>query len=162
MAEFGPRRLLVESLPLAALVALWGVPAELVGGGLAATAVRLAGVAMAAAYALVRSRYLADAPGADALSLAPGSLVRANVTPAVACLGWVLAGRLLEALTRLLVLTAVPAGLPRRFEPLLDGVADLLAFGGAATGLLSVLLYAAVLVRLHATDAATPRPRTRS
>jgi len=162
LAEFGATRLLAESLPLAAVLALWAALAELAGGGLPTTGVRLAGLSMAGAYALVRSRHLVAGAAADALPLAPRSLVRANAAPAIACLAWVLLGELFETLIRTLVFDLVSLGLPQRFGVFLDDVAEVWGVVGAAAGLLSVVLYAAVVVRLHAADDGTSRRRTRS
>jgi hypothetical protein len=147
--DLGVRRLLTESVPLAAVVAFWGVLATPAGGGLEGTALRAGAVAMGGAYALVRGWQVAVGHDAGALPRSPRSLVRASVTPAIACVAWIAAGWVLEALVMGLWHGAASTALPPRVEFLLSGVLDLGAFVGALTGVLVVVLYAAAFARTH-------------
>lgn len=152
---FGIRRLLAESVPLAAVVAFWGVLATPTGRGLEGTALRTGAVAMGGAYALVRGWQVAVGHETGALPRSPRSLVRESVTPAVACVAWIAAGWVLEALVMGLWHGAASTVLPPRFEFLLSSVLDLGAFVGALTGVLAVVLYAAAFARTHVSAGAS-------
>jgi hypothetical protein len=156
LPDLGPGRLLVESVPLAAVVAFWSVIGAAAGGGAAGDAVRYAGALMTGAYALVRGWQFASDNSARELPLTARSLVRANVAPAIVCVGWVAAAAVLESLLFGLWVTLEPILSLERFQGVALQFVEASEFVGAATAFLAVVLYAAAFVRTYA-GPASPR-----
>jgi hypothetical protein len=153
LSDLGPRRLLAESVPLAAVVAFWTLLGAVAGSGIAGTAVRLAGIVMAGAYALVRGWQVVSGRTTEELPRTPRSLVRASVTPAIACIAWIAAAALFE-MVLFGLWHSIDSLLPlERFQWLAVGIVDITEFVAPVTASLAVVLYAAGFVRTYTSPA---------
>jgi len=144
----GPRRLVRESVPIAITLSVWQVAALVLSRSGTDDALRLAGLAMAGLYALVRGVTLCAHLDVDATPRALADVLREN--------GWVLVG----AGGWFLLVQALGWGL--RVAPWIDWVRELVVVDLAAfvlnwTGVGAVVLYAVAVgsARVRADPATT-------
>ncbi|MFD1586731.1 hypothetical protein ACFR9U_07025 [Halorientalis brevis] len=141
------RRLVEESVPAAVVLLFWSVLAAIAQSGVA-LGLRIAGVVMALLYVVVRALTLADSLADDGQPIESEPILRENATVAVASGVWFLAALLFSA----------PLPIPRSIDYLF-GLFSAISFALAATGVLTVVLYAVAvgIVRMRArSDAANP------
>ena len=131
------RRLLDESIPAAVVLLFWGLLAAVAQDGVA-LGLRLAGVVMALSYVVVRGNAIADSLSDDGQPVDPEPILRENVSVALGAGAWFLAAILFSA------------PLPIPYLSLRQGFGAI-SFAFAATGVLTVVLYAVAvgLVRVR-------------
>lgn len=136
------RCLLRESIPIAAILAVWTVLSAVGVVPWLTVGLRVAGLVVAGLYVLHRGRQLADqvtvAPLDAADPIDPVVAVRTHKQVLLAAGAWVLAGIGLALLTALVGLFFY------RFD---EAIAEPLGFFLSATGVTTVLLYAVVVSR---------------
>jgi hypothetical protein len=130
-----PRRLFVESLPVAAVLSLWVVCSWLAPASGLATGLRLAGVVMAVSYVVVRGVTLARSRRAPPLPTDVAGLLRENARVLLGAGGWFLAAALVAVVEPLWRLV----GLPGAFTSPADAVVFVLTATGVAAVLLSAV-----------------------
>jgi hypothetical protein len=129
-----PRRLLVESLPVAAVLLFWVVLSWVAPAPGLATGLRLAGVVMAVSYVVVRGVDLSHSRRVAPQPVDVAAVLRENVRVLLAAGAWFVAAVLVELLEGLWR----GFGLPGAFTSPGEG----LGFVLTGTGVATVLLYA--------------------
>jgi hypothetical protein len=148
-----PRRLVAETVPVAAVLLFWVVVSWIAPLPTVSSGLRLAGVVMALLYVGVRGASLARTTPVATQPVAVAGVVRENARVLLAAGTWFLAAGVLQALDPLWDL----AGLPGAFT----SPADSLAFVATGTGVAAVVLYAvAVGVARVRGDASSDRPES--
>jgi len=125
------RRLVEETVPVAVVLLFWSVLAAIAQSGVA-LGLRIAGVVMALLYVVVRALALADSLADDGQPVDSEPILRENATVAVASGVWFLTALLFSA----------PIPIARQIVYLLRGLFSAISFAFAATGVLTVVLYA--------------------
>lgn len=130
-----PTRLVRESFPILGITLLWAIPAALVEMAPVSDALRVAGIVMALLYAAVRGVQLAGSVPVQAPLGEPEVLLRTNAVALVAAAMWFVLALVADALGGFSGLGGSLVLSPLRG----------LQFSFAATGVVTVVLYAVVL-----------------
>lgn len=130
-----PRQLVRESLPIFGIVLLWAIPAALLQHGAVTTGLQAAGVVMALLYAGVRGYRLAGTVPVHGPVIEPAALLRTNLVALGGAGVWFLLALVADA----------SGGFATLGGTIVTSPLAALEFASAATGVVTVVLYAVVV-----------------
>jgi hypothetical protein len=149
MSPPNPRRIFVDSLPIAAILLFWVVISWLGTHPLLGRSARIAGLVMALTYAIVWGITSASHTRSPPEFAGLGSVLRVNGHALLAGVGWFVVARL--------VLFAEQLWNELAFPGAFTSPAEGLAFAFTATGVVTIVLYAVTLATSILRDQSAPK-----
>lgn len=138
MSPPSPRRIFVDSLPIATILLFWVLVSWLGSHPLLGRGARIAGLVMALTYAIVRGITYTTHAGSPSALTDIGPVLRVNGLALLAGAGWFVLARLVVFIEQVWSELALPGAF--------TSPADGLVFAFTATGVVTVVLYAVTLI----------------
>lgn len=149
MSPLSPRRVFINSVPIAAILLFWVFVSWLGAHPLLGRGARIAGFVMALTYAVVRGITSAPHTRSPSALADIGSVLRINGLALLAAVGWFIGARVIILAEQVWSELALPG--------VFTSPADGLAFAFTATGVVTIVLYAVTLGTALLRDESPPR-----